>query len=254
MFSFFKRIRKDLLNTGKVSRYLAYAVGEIFLVVIGILIALQVNDWNEASKREKMEIAFLQGLMADLTQDSLNFSTKLKWYEELVEKHRSYLVRAYETQKSYEEYLDVVGLISWDSENFIVQNVTYIELLNSGNLNIFQNKELKNQIISHYREYDKASKHITEFNDFSANFLSRLPFGHSTFYSGIKPPEKILRDPEQWGYINDPKSQRFLFNIQSASLYGDKHSVFKDVYYSDLLKKTGILIGQIKKELIMKRD
>lgn len=254
MFSFFKRIRKDLLNTGKVSRYLAYAVGEILLVVIGILIALQVNDWNEASKREKMEIAFLQGLMADLTQDSLNFSTKVKRYDELVEKHRSYLVRAYETQRSYEEYLEVVGLISWDSENFIVQNVTYSELLNSGNLNIFQNKELKNRIISHYMEYDKASKHITEFNEFSANFLSRLPFGHSTFYSGIKPPEEILRDPEQWGYINDPKSQRFLFNIQSASLYGDKHSVFKDVYYSDLLIKTGILIGQIKKELVLKRD
>ncbi|WP_372974395.1 DUF6090 family protein [Muriicola sp.] len=254
MLIYFKRIRKNLLDSGKVSRYLAYAVGEILLVVIGILIALQVNDWNEAEKREKMEIEFLRGLLVDLKQDSLNFSVKVKQYEVLVDRHRSYLIRAYDTQRSYEEYLEVVGLISWDSENFIAQNVTYSELLNSGNLNIFKNKDLKNQIISHYREYEKASKHITEFNEFSASFLARLPFGHSTFYSGIKPPEEVLRDPGQWGYINDPKTLRFLFNIQSASLYGDKHSVFKDVYYTDLLQRTSRLIEAIENELSIKMD
>ncbi len=50
MISFFRKIRQKLLNANTVSRYLAYALGEILLVVIGILIALQVNNWNEDRK------------------------------------------------------------------------------------------------------------------------------------------------------------------------------------------------------------
>jgi len=47
MIKFFRKIRKNLLNEGKTSKYLKYAIGEILLVVIGILIALQINTWNQ---------------------------------------------------------------------------------------------------------------------------------------------------------------------------------------------------------------
>ena len=47
MLTFFRRIRKGLLGTGATSKYLLYAVGEIALVVVGILIALQINNWNQ---------------------------------------------------------------------------------------------------------------------------------------------------------------------------------------------------------------
>jgi hypothetical protein len=50
MISFFRTIRLKLLSQNRVTRYLVYAFGEIFLVVIGILIALQVNNWNEGKK------------------------------------------------------------------------------------------------------------------------------------------------------------------------------------------------------------
>jgi hypothetical protein len=47
MISFFRKIRQQLLSQNKVSKYLLHALGEIFLVVIGILIALQINNWND---------------------------------------------------------------------------------------------------------------------------------------------------------------------------------------------------------------
>lgn len=50
MLNFFRRIRRKLLQGGKLKKYLIYAFGEVFLVIIGILIALQVNNWNEARK------------------------------------------------------------------------------------------------------------------------------------------------------------------------------------------------------------
>ncbi len=50
MINFFRKIRKQLLTENKFSKYLLYAIGEIALVMIGILLALQVNDWNENKK------------------------------------------------------------------------------------------------------------------------------------------------------------------------------------------------------------
>ncbi len=53
MIKFFRLIRKDLMETGKTGKYFKYAIGEIVLVVIGILIALSINTWNENNKSEK---------------------------------------------------------------------------------------------------------------------------------------------------------------------------------------------------------
>ena len=62
MLRFFRQIRQRLLAENRFSKYLLYAVGEILLVVIGILIALQVNNWNEERKEAIQEERFLEGL------------------------------------------------------------------------------------------------------------------------------------------------------------------------------------------------
>lgn len=68
MIKFFRNIRKKLLSEGKTSRYLTYAVGEIILVVIGILIALQINNWNETRKHRNRSIDYHQRLKEDLVR------------------------------------------------------------------------------------------------------------------------------------------------------------------------------------------
>ena len=73
MLRFFRKIRFQLLGENKVLRYLAYAVGEIFLVVIGILIALQVNNWNEARKDRQDELEILREIHANLQGDLQEF-------------------------------------------------------------------------------------------------------------------------------------------------------------------------------------
>jgi len=62
MIKFFRRIRQKLLRENQFSKYLLYAIGEILLVVIGILIALQINNWNETRKSKKVELKILQEL------------------------------------------------------------------------------------------------------------------------------------------------------------------------------------------------
>jgi hypothetical protein len=249
MIGFFRKIRKQLADDNKPLKYMRYAIGEIVLVVIGILIALSINNWNEGKKSEYLEIQFLHSLINDLERDTTFFSNKIKSYDLFIKNNKEYLSEAYETQKTYEDYLKVVGLINWDSENFSAQNATYSELTYSGQLNIFQNKDLKSKIISHYGDYDKASKHITEFNDYSTKLLANIPFGHGTFYAPIKPSEEVLSKSKQWEYINDISSERFLFNIESASLYASKHSIFKEAYYEEILEKCSTLMEEINEEL-----
>ncbi len=73
MIKFFRKIRQNLLNEGKTARYFKYAIGEILLVVIGILIALQLNNWNERRKLEIEEIKMLKNLQLNLQADIESF-------------------------------------------------------------------------------------------------------------------------------------------------------------------------------------
>ncbi len=66
MLTFFRRIRKSLIESGPFKKYLLYAIGEIALVVIGILIALQINNWNEWKKDRIKEIGILESLRDNL--------------------------------------------------------------------------------------------------------------------------------------------------------------------------------------------
>ena len=70
MIKFFRNIRQNLLNEGKTTKYFKYAIGEIVLVVIGILIALSINNWNE-SRQQKKVLNNIYGIVAeDLKKDS----------------------------------------------------------------------------------------------------------------------------------------------------------------------------------------
>ena len=77
MIKFFRKIRYDLMEKNKTSKYFKYAIGEIVLVVIGILIALSINNWNEGRKDKVRETATLYKFMQDLKSDSTYFQVNL---------------------------------------------------------------------------------------------------------------------------------------------------------------------------------
>ena len=78
MIKFFRRIRQNLLSENKFSKYLLYAIGEIILVVIGILIALQLNIWKENKQNKNIERDYLNGILANLERDILELEDLLK--------------------------------------------------------------------------------------------------------------------------------------------------------------------------------
>jgi hypothetical protein len=69
MLRFFRHIRQRLFLEGKVSRYIGYSIGEIVLIVVGILIALQIGEWNQERREAKLEASYLNGLRLNITND-----------------------------------------------------------------------------------------------------------------------------------------------------------------------------------------
>ncbi|MBK7872417.1 MAG: hypothetical protein IPJ74_17955 [Saprospiraceae bacterium] len=78
MLQFFRNIRHRLLESGSLRKYLIYAIGEILLVVIGILIALQINNWNERNKNLKYEKEYLERLLSDLELDQQDLNREIE--------------------------------------------------------------------------------------------------------------------------------------------------------------------------------
>ena len=82
MIRFFRSIRKKLMDENKIGKYLKYAIGEIILVVLGILIALAINTWNENRKQVNVEQEFIEGIKSDLEQDKSYILTIIALAEE----------------------------------------------------------------------------------------------------------------------------------------------------------------------------
>ena len=80
MIKFFRKIRFNLMSENKTGKYLKYAIGEIVLVVIGILIALSINNWNNKKIQHSTDIEFLGSLKSELVIDSTNLSEKINSY------------------------------------------------------------------------------------------------------------------------------------------------------------------------------
>ncbi len=78
MIKFFRKIRYNLMSENKTGKYLKYAIGEIVLVVVGILIALSINNWNENRKLKHTQINILKGIYSDLKKDTIDINANIK--------------------------------------------------------------------------------------------------------------------------------------------------------------------------------
>jgi hypothetical protein len=143
MLHFFRKIRQKLLSQNRVTRYLVYAFGEIFLVVIGILIALQVNNWNEERKQQKEERKYLIALRTDFETAQSQYRLILGAVQEQLDHNERLLAILAGPVKSIPND-SIVGMLrkAFIDVPFGIQVTAYTDLLNSGKLAILQSEEL----------------------------------------------------------------------------------------------------------------
>lgn len=149
MIKLFRNIREKIEAEGKTTNYLKYAIGEIVLVVIGILIALQVNNWNEGRKDKKFEYEILSLIDQNLKQDSISLSFELSNTKLAIKLTDRLLDQV--TLKNYNDSLNIwMGKIIC-FERFRSQSSAY-EMLKAKGLENISDKTLQMALISYYDE------------------------------------------------------------------------------------------------------
>ena len=141
MIKFFRKIRERLLAENKFSKYLIYAIGEIVLVVIGILIALSINNWNEERKNRILEQEILIQLKEEHETNLAQLEQKISMRNEIINASMdvlSYIDNA-NSEIDKDTLISKIRLLGLDPTFDPIQN----DLINSGNIRLIKNKHLK---------------------------------------------------------------------------------------------------------------
>jgi uncharacterized membrane protein YgaE (UPF0421/DUF939 family) len=154
MIKLFRNIRQNLLAEGKTSKYIKYAIGEIILVVIGILIALSINNWNEKIKTQEKVDLFLTSLKSDLLNDLSTISDIIKIQEDRL--------KSLEESIAFGDNPQLKDILANNDTNQISvgRNWTFFPVagaykaaIGTGLIESLQNDNLKKDIINLYEYY-----------------------------------------------------------------------------------------------------
>jgi len=159
MIKFFRNIRQQLLSQNKLSKYLLYAIGEIVLVVIGILIALSINNWNEQRKDLNLELEILSGLSNDLKNNKIKISNMISTDSLIITGNELILNLLKDGSSSFNDSLQFnFGNIN-RYDVFFPQKMAY-ETLKSKGLHTIKSDSLRTKIIELYDETYLINSHI----------------------------------------------------------------------------------------------
>jgi len=150
MIKFFRKIRQQMINENKTSKYLKYAIGEIVLVVIGILIALSINNWNETRKATNEETKILTALQSDFKVSKTRIEETMKMQQKVFDYSKT-LINIHERQDEKEfEYFDthldsLDYLIGYGTSWYRAEPVTgaYNALISAGKVDLIKNENLR---------------------------------------------------------------------------------------------------------------
>ena len=161
MIKFFRKIRQNLLMENKTGKYFKYAIGEIVLVVIGILIALQINNWNEQRKESKLEFEMLNGLSNDLANNKMKIISMISRDSLIIAGNQHLLNLLKDNNSDFNDSLQFnFGNIN-RYDVFFPQSMAY-ESLKSKGFHTLRNDSLRTNIIELYDEIYFINSHIHE--------------------------------------------------------------------------------------------
>ena len=222
MLKFFKKIRQNLLLENKTGKYFKYAIGEIVLVVIGILIALQINNWNEERKIENMGKEYIREIYTDLTNDILNLNQILIALKAQYDGTENVLTIIESTEKKITDTIQFSDNHRAPLQLLIVQRDlnTFDKLRSSGQSGLLKNDSLTDLLDEFYKNFDI---HISNFKEFPLQV--RMDLRRITFKIGNLDDFKYEEKNDKLSsayiseYLNSDTVYETLLSILKTSLY-----------------------------------
>ena len=236
MIKFFRKIRQHLLSEGKTGKYFKYAIGEIVLVVIGILIALWINSSYQDYKNKEITKTYLSDFKRDLKADSILFAERIITNDLMIQNIDSILymvnTKTEFTSDDIKTFADYnVNIMH---ESYFIPETGTIRQFESDNNILILSKELKDKLFKYYSSNNRNIQNMeTSLQLYQHNFFTR------DF-------TKILMSDE---FINQLQGIESSLNEKSI----DEIKTNKD-YLASLFLKSGVSKNQNSKYLTLKKE
>ena len=232
MIKFFRKIRQDLLSKGKTGKYLQYAIGEIVLVVIGILIALSINNWNEGQSKRNAELNFYRNTKQQLLDDADNIASELE-HNILLNKQFSYAIKLIQANdKSKKDSLGKIAVKLIDYSDFDGQGNIYETMVNSGDVKLLRSPE----IIEKIRRLEETYFYMNRMEAINFDAIMSIV------------PEIIQTVRLTNGKV---ENEDYLYGLVFENLFVLSHSVTfeKDEVYNEIINEIESIIQLIDNEI-----
>ena len=251
MIKFFRKVRQQLLTENKFSKYLLYALGEIVLVVVGILIALQINNWNTDRKNEALTRSYYVQILEDLEKEKVlmtqanqqidSFFIRLKSYKEIFKEPN---ISLWGANIGIGKVFSTEGNQGWNLET---NTNTIYTLINTGDIKLIPT-DIRNKILDF--RYKQAG--LLDYAKSQSIIISNASLATEKIYGGADLPTRIANQPKLVEYFNDEKiALQSLLQLE-ALLY-EEELLLKNAYarsnnlIEDINEITKVLNEELKK-------
>lgn len=233
MIKFFRSIRFKLMSQNQTSRYLKYAIGEIFLVVIGILIALQINNWNEDRKARQQEIKLVSQLLEDAKNDSIFYQSRLRLFYGQMSTYQLLLEYCEGRIKSNDT------ILKNETAPFMMAADQSIVMSNKIDYNDISDEAIKIRLRDYALSYTYITKAIAFHSDFISEEIGYLAKSHNVVFDNeettLDELSSICDVPNVQGilqlclgYSQNAQEQAERFIADNAALIASCNDFFKD--------------------------
>ncbi|SHH41895.1 DUF6090 family protein [Winogradskyella jejuensis] len=234
------------MSENKTGRYFKYAIGEIILVVIGILIALQINNWNTERLERKTETEYYCQLLDDFELDKAELKGLIDASKQRVEVAKQLLLDIDAQTKTKEEIL-LTFFFALRSDAFIPSKLAITDLTSTGKLSLIKDKTLKKKLFEHYENLDNKSE-IAKSNRISNSdkLLSNnvIEFGWQDF-SGLELDKNIRKTLPSLDWHLD-KNSPYYKDCQESLIFSIGINFREQELYNSILTDIEPLIKELK--------
>lgn len=258
MLRFFRRIRHKLMAENKIGKYFLYALGEIILVVLGILIALQVNNRNEAKKARAQEIILLENIKKDLNLDTLDIGFNLQYHKAFITEEKKFLNFLNSDLIQPSDLIDYNGALS--APLVIVLHESTFTNVQNNDIGLLSNNELRKEISRFYDFFNKAIQKVENDKEVYEAYTLKLPYFLKYFKLDPDAPPMVLSNPNSDDYYNPDfqKQSIIIEDIPGAKqdeafkIVMNESIFFRQIkidFYIDMVNRINELSQKIDQEL-----
>jgi len=247
MIKFFRKIRQKLLTENKFSKYLIYAIGEIILVVIGILIALQINNWNENKKLYKTTQIYYQQLLKDLSSDKTYISEKIAMNNDRTSRYNAYKEIFKKPNLSPQEVIETQSKLDFTVDQIRFQNNTIASLESTGDIKLIP-VDIKNGLM----DLKKRQDLIIEFTKSNYDYYMDIirPTGLAGSIPGFE--DRLKNQPDLSKILNiEDKADIIIISIEYAQFiknYSEWNMINRlDEILTEINKITELINSELNK-------